>query len=210
MLLGLGIDSVQVLDCDFEMAEDQYGYQVAVKFDRTNSVIFGNCRFLRGKYAIYFSEDQFVSISNSVFRGQSRRGLIVSATEAAISNCYFEDQGEAIYVANGSEIRVQDTSFVNVSKYTFAVDSFHILQATNCILAHGPDYTVCETFYCDKSTATDPQHIDLRNNDWGTDDAETIASWIHTCAYVVDYIPFIGQPVATEPITLDGLKAWYR
>ena len=48
------------------------------------------------------------------------------------------------------------------------------------------------------------------NNDWGTTDAETIASWISLRDYEAQYIPFIGQPVATESISFDGLKALFK
>ena len=53
-------------------------------------------------------------------------------------------------------------------------------------------------------------HLDFTNNDWGTTDSDTIASWIKVCDYIVDYIPFVGQPVATEKETWDGVKSMFR
>ncbi len=56
----------------------------------------------------------------------------------------------------------------------------------------------------------EPLHVNMRNNDRGTDDPDTIASWIYMCDYVVYFIPFIGQSVATERPTFGGLKAYFR
>jgi hypothetical protein len=36
------------------------------------------------------------------------------------------------------------------------------------------------------------------------------AAWIRTCRYVVDYVPFIGQPVPTESKSWGDVKALFR
>ncbi len=57
---------------------------------------------------------------------------------------------------------------------------------------------------------------DLRNNFWGTSDAEEIRAliWDGTGdpnnASTVLFEPFVGGPVPTDKTTLDGLKAFYR
>jgi len=57
---------------------------------------------------------------------------------------------------------------------------------------------------------------DLRNNYWGTEDADEIRALIldgtddPDNASTVLFEPFAGGPVATQETTLDGLKAMYR
>lgn len=58
--------------------------------------------------------------------------------------------------------------------------------------------------------------LDLSNNYWGADSAATIAGWIvdghddRTVNAVVQFEPFTGQPIATDPTSWGDLKAQYR
>jgi len=57
---------------------------------------------------------------------------------------------------------------------------------------------------------------DLRNNFWGTEDADEIRALIldgtddPDNASTVLFEPFVGGPVATKDTTLDGIKAMFR
>jgi hypothetical protein len=59
--------------------------------------------------------------------------------------------------------------------------------------------------------------VDMTNNYWGTQDVDEIAEYIldgndppYMINIFVDFLPLADGPVATEAITLDGVKALYR
>jgi hypothetical protein len=59
--------------------------------------------------------------------------------------------------------------------------------------------------------------VDMTNNYWGTVDVDEISEYIidgndppYIVNFFVDFLPLADGPVATEAITLDGVKALYR
>jgi hypothetical protein len=57
----------------------------------------------------------------------------------------------------------------------------------------------------------------MTNNYWGTVDVDEISEYIidgndppYIVNFFVDFLPLADGPVATEAITLDGVKALYR
>ena len=154
-----------------------------------------NCRTLPGTggaVSMTLGANAYCEITDSTLRG-SWATLIVGETAPGgryvVSNCLIEGGvNGALWSRNGAGP----------------------CAITGCDLIKGSGPMVL----CDPST-TVVEH-DLTNNYWGTDSADTIASWIldynddvRVYAEVL-YEPFLGQPVETESTTWGDLKAGYR
>ena len=106
---------------------------------------------------------------------------------------------------------MERVSILDATVASLNFDSMNSLVVHESLLARGAQYTILQNYPCDeRSQGEGLPHLDLTNNDWGTSSADSIASWIRTCDYIVDYVPFIGQPVAVENRSWGDLKALFR
>ncbi len=222
---GLGIllytnsmNNVEVWNCNFTLVDNGPGYQVAVQFDTTLDVNIHDCNFFAGKYGLQFSGTwgSVAEVANCHFSGQSQNGLILKGlVSALVHDCLFDQQGTAIYAGgylqNGvlmSEADIQRVVIQDVQDSAIDLYAMGDLRVNDSYLAHGATYTIQEVF--NKDAAAGLPVLDLTNNDWGTTDAETIASWIHLVYYEADFIPYVGQPVGNEAVGWGDLKAQFR
>jgi len=184
-----------------------------VQLDSILQSTIHDCAFYEGKYGLRIigPPEYAASVKNCLFIGQSMRGLDVEWLSAEVQGCSFEQQASGVFTyrpTTGLEMR--DCVFSDVNVCSIHIDSVGWMNVQNCILAHGPQFTVWQPSTCDKNVTLDIPHLNMTNNDWGTTDADTIASWIHTCDYIVDYIPYIGMPVGAETMNWGDLKAQFR
>lgn len=209
LLYGNSMNNVEVWDCSFVLDGPATSRQQGVQFDGTLDVNMHNCEFDGGQFGLTFSGAVGSSafVGNCRFVGQSIRGLSVVGQDANVDSCDFVQQGQAIYTYSPFwTLNVAHTTFREVASCTFGIDYIGTLSVHDCVLARGSMYTFLELSSCEK-TAGELPHLDLTDNDWGTTDPDSIASWIHACDYVVDYIPFVGQQVPAEKQSLGDIKA---
>ncbi|MCP4293798.1 MAG: hypothetical protein GY780_18365 [bacterium] len=213
-----GFDQVRISDCNF-LFEGEHQYpDMGVHLESNRDVEVSNCNFEGGAGGLTVAsgyEGIFAQITGCTFENhfntnRSGVGFRAQNSNCNIEDCFFLHQDRAIRIYGpGSNVRVINSVIQDVTRSSVDIAHLESLQVTNCILAHG-DYTVRQNYYCPESSARDLPILNMTYNDWGTTDADTIASWIHLCDYDVDFIPFIGQPVATEHLSFGGVKAMYR
>lgn len=216
-LTALGMQSVRVSNCQFNLAAENIWRQKAVHVEATSAADFSGCAFEGGDSGMALVGVGLTRIDNCVFNdqtstdGQNPMGVEVVGGTVIMSNCIFDAQTNAIFASESPDIEITNTRILSTSETSLNFETFSSLKVHDCVLAHGPRYTVWQEFPCDsKVAAVSLPHLDMINNDWGTSNADSIAAWIRTCEYVVDYVPFMGQPVPMESTSWGNLKAQYR
>jgi Right handed beta helix region len=203
-------DEAYISNCIFNINPPWNSVEKAVNLQGVPNTVVQGCEFEGGKIGVGYVRSNFATLTNCSFNGQWKYGISCYQTEQAeISNCILSNQGIGIYT-NTASIHVDQTTFTDVTGTSIGFYDHDELTVNNCILAHGPEYTIRQYRFCDKSETKNLPHLDFTNNDWGTTDPDTIASWIKVCDYIVDYIPFLGGPVSTKQQTWDSVKAHYR
>jgi hypothetical protein len=212
-----GMRSVQVVNCQFALASEHTWRQEAVHLESTSDAVITGCTFRGGDVGLGLYGMGPTRVSSCVFSDQTSSddqnpmGVYVSGGSMVMTACVFDMQTNAIFASDYPSVEISHTQILDASVSSLNFDHCNSLTMHDCILAHGPRYTVWQQFPCDtKASVADLPHLDMINNDWGTSSADSIAAWIRTCGYVVDYVPFMGQPVPTESTSWGNLKAQFR
>lgn len=216
-LAALGMQSVQIAGCQFNLATESQWTQRAVHLESTSTATVSGCSFEGGDGGLSIIGVGSASITNCVFNDQissimhNPMGVQVASSAMAMSNCVFDRQTNAIFARDHSDIAIAHTQILSASVASLNFVNFNSLTVHDSVLARGLRYAVWQQDPCDvKAFAADLPHLDMTNNDWGTSNADSIASWIRTCQYVVDYVPFVGQPVSVKGTSWGDLKASFR
>lgn len=227
------VEPVEVYDCTFNILTTGFLLHTPTYFH------VARCKFTKGGYAGVDIQDAGATflIEDCVF--DEIAGVVVWGAIGTIRNCSFSRStmpGMAISINSRAQVELQlctietmrhalavtDRSQVVASQCTFrgggapwstlyfgnsATANIH-----NCDILNGGGDSVYTIGY----DCTYMHHIDLTGNYWGTTEAEQIESWIHydhesgpNCS-VVDYVPFAGSSVPTEPQSWGGVKALFR
>ncbi|MBK7049091.1 MAG: right-handed parallel beta-helix repeat-containing protein [bacterium] len=214
---AIGLSSVLISDCDFSLATVNNWSQYGVHIQGVPSAVVTDCRFLGGFSGLALLGVDAATVSNCVFSRQTAgrvdvsNGMIIGYSTANLTDCTFDSQVNAVWASERPDIRMERVSILDATVASLNFDSMNSLVVHESLLARGAQYTILQNYPCDeRSQGEGLPHLDLTNNDWGTSSADSIASWIRTCDYIVDYVPFIGQPVAVENRSWGDLKALFR
>ncbi|RLC30888.1 MAG: hypothetical protein DRH37_04335 [Deltaproteobacteria bacterium] len=204
--------ALTVQDCLFALDPANPLAQTAVQVQGTASILFETSEFTKGAHGLNVVGGGATVIQGCTFTAHKYESVRCgSCSEMGIAGCSFLGSGYALAINQGqlSAVSMTNSAIEDVVDGSVALSSVRDLRVSNCILDRGRQYVVDQYSFCDK-TASGLPHLDFRNNDWGTTDADSIEAWIHTCDYVVDYVPFVGQPVANEHTSWGALKAIFR
>jgi hypothetical protein len=204
-------ESLTVRDCVFISADEQDGIQKGLVAQNIGQVIVENCEFVDGDVGLYLLGIDAVTVSFCSFIGQSINGSRMAfSDDCRVSDSEFRDLAIALRVEGGDlqfigdHLTISDVAEVSVEFPSFIGD----ISINNSVLARGEHHTIRQGWPCTPSREDLPV-FDFTDNDWGTTEADSIAAWIHTCDFVIDYIPFVGQPVATEARSWSRVKAMF-
>jgi len=207
-ILTIGIENVDVRGSRFELAGHQNNLQIGALFQSANSVEVSGCQFVDGLYGLKIVGTMTGTVSGCTFYNQERRSVSFEHSNVLLSDSFLEDQNEAIFlVGYGSRYQIRNTSICDVTRGSIILEPYLNVQVNKCILGKGEVFTIIETV--DK-IQVDPNGLDLRYNDWGTTEEDSIAAWIYAPSYDVEFVPFVGGPVSTQEMSLDEVKALYR
>lgn len=209
--------SARVENCEFNLDLNHVWHQVAVQFGATPEVVVANCSFNGGFTALALHYVADATVTNCTFSNQTANdreyahALYVSASRLHLTDSVFSNQACAVQAGVSPDVEMLRCRVVDASRTSIEFNSFGSLVAHDCVLAKGRRYTVWQRYPCSEGSASKAlPRLDMTNNDWGTTSADSIASWIGSCEYDVDYIPFVGQPVWSEPTSWGDLKASFR
>ena len=213
LLYSNSMTSAHVSNCNFTMV-DGPSIDRGAQFDITSDVQVRGCNFFGGDYGLTISAaaGSFDQIDSCSFSGQSIRGLTSYGNSVAITNCQFREQETGMYfIDSTTNVEILNTGFFDIGQVSIKFSDIGRLNVSNSILEKGERFVVWEEDgHCEKAGTKDLPILFMENNDWGTVDADSIASWIKVCDFEVDFIPFVGQPVSSERKTLGGIKSLYR
>jgi len=169
------------------------------------------CEVTGGSFAGSFSGNQALTVSDCVFTNQARYGFSLRSNQnTMITDCVLSGQRMAVKISGtSSQTEIHRMTITDVSLVSLGFDAVDEFIMTDCVLARGPEFTVWQYSPCNGADK-EWYYLDMQNNDWGTTDADTIASWISTCIATVDYIPYVGMPLAAEGVSWGSVKAMFR
>lgn len=181
-------------------------------FQHTATATVTDCSFDRYSVGCQFEVGATGGIYNSVFTDQTNAGI------AVITGSVVNLVGNRVS-GGGINLRLRTSSIVtgwdNVfsgGTYATIFSSNGVIELHGCQILHVTGPTIKVDAFLNPPLRT----LDMSNNYWGTDSAATIAGWIvdghddSTVNAVVQFEPFTGQPIATEPTSWGDLKAQYR
>lgn len=218
-LVFLGGGSLVLSDCIFkELAPFTGPYQLRIQGSRTATI--DRTSFQWGSVGIYVGSGGQAVLRDCMFSGQSNTGIHVSlgGASAELLDCTFSDQKNyAINIfSQDTTLKVERMVVTDVAEATFRFTQPVSGYIRDSILAKGDQYVVLAGV-----PIYDPEnpvefHFDMTNNWWGTDDPDSIQSWIYdsvadsTRSSIVDWAPYKDEAVATETQSLGSLKSMYR
>ena len=209
-------DSVEISDCRFDLpVAGSSNILLGLSAQSTTDVLIRKCVFTGGRSALKLTGNGLATVDSCTFSNQTlnvgheRAGMLIQGGHVIVKNTVFELQENAIMPIEHTSLELYNVQILDVSSASIYSTHFDSLIARNCSFAHGPQYAIWQVFPCDQKTGELP-HFDLTNNEWGTTDADEIASLINTCSYIVDYIPYIGQEVAVDQVPFGSVKAMFR
>lgn len=196
--------NLTVVQCEFVGCTASFEHSVAATVS--------NCTFDGYTVGCQFANNSSGSIVGCVFTNQINVGVsvvtgsVVDVTDNQISGSAMNLRARSAAVVTGSN------NLLSGGWYATVFASGSIVQLHGCQIMHVSGPTVLVDAFVYPPTQT----LDMTDNYWGTDSAATIASWIvdghddPTVNAVVQFEPFTGQPVATEPSSWGDLKVLFR
>ncbi len=212
LLYSSGNSALLVSDCLFWLDTEHQWAQTAVQVQGTSNALFESSEFANGAHGLNVVGGGSIAIRACTFSAHRYESVHCgSCPFMEIAGSSFTGSGYALAIGQGqtSTVSMDDSVVEDAVDGSVAFSSIRNLRVTNCVLDRGARYVVDQYSFCDKD-ASALRHLDFRNNDWGTTLAKDIEASIHACDYVVDYVPFVGQPVPTEPTAWGSLKATFR
>ena len=209
---GDGCSDLTIENCTFV----DNGLGVGV--NRTQNVVILSCSFMNSEWytgGIQYSENCTGSVMGCLFDGSQGGVTIRSESDVSLERNQFRGHESALYVFDGSIARGSQNVFrgsfaaIRMATTSTAVLSGNHILKTGQWAVHSDYFTL------------HPVDIDLRNNYWGTDSADSISAWIfdgndpQDPFYVenmsnVLYEPFSPVPVEAKETSVGGLKALFR
>ena len=203
--------SLFVKNCVFWLDETPQWSQVAVQLQGTASAVIESSEFVNGDHGLAVVGGGDVAIRGCTFGPQKYESInCFNCGVMDVVGCGIANSGYAVAIdGEGSTVRFANSTVENALNGSVGLVAVGSLSISNCALDRGNRYIIDQYQYCAKGASELP-HIDARNNDWGTSNADSIAASIHVCDFVVDFVPYVGQPVATEALSWGDLKARFR
>jgi hypothetical protein len=213
---GMMIEDCQIVNCNYGMGF--WGSSIS-------GIVVRNCHLSAPQLPIGHAGSGF---------------YVSSGASIEIDNCYIEYFDDAILVSDShvvvhdSVLRFSDRGEISVTN-DFSLNAYNNIMETEVgvLNVNGPGTNFISLNnnhflrYGDGLyVKCNPEHwiwgeeslqVDMTNNYWGTVDVDEISEYIidgndppYIVNFFVDFLPLADGPVATEAITLDGVKALYR
>lgn len=218
-VLSYFADELLVEDCEFDTSS-----LVSHSLDIAGSVAsIKDCRFIGGGNSFTIDRGAQARIQNCSLSG-GRYGFYigVGAPEVEIVDCSMSDLDVAVNCTEeDNTIKLDSCIITDVETATFVAGHLNRGYVRNCILAKGERGVVLayRHFYDEKGVSADDftvNEFDMRDNDWGTTDPDSIQAWIDDNSddpevdYRILWDPYLGQPVANTKKEFGSLKSMFR
>ena len=176
-----------------------------------------------------------ITIRNSTFTDNEIGIQYAANSTGTIQNCTVTGGRIGINITNGSVVTIEDCEMRPALTWGLTVQNGSSVYGTRNVIhpgTVGPTIDLCASnismseshimhgtgnsleIWCTYNPSL-PWFIDLRNNYWGTAEADSIASWISIvddpgALEYLQYEPFHDSPVSTERRSMGEMKALFR
>jgi hypothetical protein len=212
-IVGWAHDRLRVGNCAFSHVPDGAWAQSSISIAGVRDGLFENCRFVGGSVGLGVSSGTTAVVRRCQFDNMYTGIYSGSACNLTVEDCTLTGQGLALRLS--SDWTVRRTIVTDVSYVSLWITEFGNGIMNDCHLAKGPRYVVSNG-YEPRDASKSLVHYDLRNNSWGTTDADSIQAWIWDAnddpeaGYIIDWQPYIGEPVSRERRSLGSIKSLFR
>ena len=196
--------NLTVSQCEFDACE--------ASFDHTADATVTDCTFNGYTVGCQFANNSSGGIYSSRFTNQVNVGIVVATgSVVTVVGNQVSGSGVNLKARTAATILGSDNVLSGGSNVTIVISNSNV-QLHGCQILRGSGPTVMLDTFLNPPVRT----LDMTNNYWGTDSATTIASWLvdgndnPTIYGVVQFEPFLNQPVSTESTTWGDLKALFR
>jgi len=132
-----------------------------------------------------------------------------------MEHCQITDQYRFTKLSQiGSNLSMRNCSIEDVQDCSFLINYVGSLSVQECDLAKGDRGVV---YVGDRQSSVTPEHLEMINNYWGTDEPDSIAAWIYDAhdgsennPYIIDFQPFYSESTPVETKSLSDLKSLFR
>jgi len=207
-------NSLTIERSEFHADGTVYG-QTALSLNWVGATSISSCEFAGGISAISSSYGGPISLANCSFSSHSVSATYFSTNvSATIDSCTFRNVNRAISSPTwNNSISMRNSVVESVVDCGFLVADTGGMSIQNCDLSKGERGViwVLDTVPCQNTGI-----IDMTNNFWGTDNPDSIQTWIRDSSdsadacYSVDFEPFSPIPTPTQTKSLGGFKALFR
>jgi hypothetical protein len=204
----------EVRDCVFVLDDYNIWAQEGLQILGASQSIVENCSFLGGDGGLTVGYGGSATVNNCHFQNQTWEAVtVILGATITLTNCDFLGINRLTWSgANDNHIIARNCVFDQVGECTIRIGFTGGVDIQDCDLGRGTLGVVHLEDYCFKS----PMLIDMRNNYWGTDNADSIQAWIRdshdspqTCGTVL-YEPFEGSSTPTQITSWGALKSLFR
>ncbi len=202
---------------------DSQGLVNHLQVEGPAEVDVAGCCFTGGSGGIGLSRGPHAYIYQCEFDGQTHFGIDIELLSPActLRNCVFRTQRRALIgsIDPGNKWFVEHVVFESVSHSTLSAGYLEGGYFRDCELAAGEHGVVSNLSYPDKAFKIEPDkptHFDMRNNWWGTAEADSIGKLIFDYGdddrvpYIIDFEPYYNGPVANKRRSLGEIKSFFR
>jgi len=212
-LVGWDHERLRVSNCTFSHVPDGTWAQSSISVAGVRDGLFEDCRFVGGMGGLGVSSGTTASIRRCRFENMSTGIYSGSGCNLTVEDCTLSGQRLALRLS--SDWTVRRTIITDVSYISLWITEFGQGVMNDCHLAKGPRYVVSNG-HEPRGAAKSLVHYDLTNNSWGTTDPDSIQAWIWDAhddpeaGYIIDWRPYVGEPIPTTKRNLGSVKSLFR
>jgi hypothetical protein len=207
-------DYCDVRDCIFILDDSNIWGQGNLQILGAAQAIVENCTFLGGDSGVTTAYPGITSIYNCHFQNQTWQAMTVElGATVSLTNCDFLGINRLTRSeTHDNHIIARNCVFDQVGECTIRIGYTGSIDIQDCDLGRGVMGIVYLEDWCTKT----PMLIDMRNNYWGTDSADSIQAWIrdsHDSAQACGTVlcePFEGSSTPTHSTSWGALKSLFR
>ncbi len=207
--------------------------------------IVRSCEFYDNDEAIYISHCPHTFIQDCVIHGGRNHVGVFEGAHVELRDCQFCERGatSAVYISS-SDVRMYNCRIaagvdgLYFEQWGSLIGSGNVLEGCSRVTFHvgadatrsfmdfhgndilnGRGYSVINVA-SDDNCPSEPCHVDLSGNYWGTDDPDLIATWIYDYydfhpphwdhQSIIDFEPFSPVSVPVTPTSWGALKSLFR
>ena len=186
--------------------------EVGTDFNTTSNAMITDCTYTGGMLGIQFALGTQGTVRRSRLSGMNNYSIVATSSSImSIQQCQLHGGWTRLRATNFSTLTCLATVISAGSSSTVDVAGSSVI-VNGCHVLHGTGPSVRVAAFVSPPIVT----LDFTGNYWGTDSADSLASWIidhndvPAVNAIVDFEPFSATPLPAEQKSLGSAKNLYR